>query len=122
MTPLIYTKIEPERRSNVFVVTFSFEHGDADKTTTDDMNVPLSKDDFVHYLAKVKEVSTQIDDARSAGQRMPNNFEESANYNGVPILVELDCFARNSMSNYYASMRVQNIVYFDEVGDKFNVT
>lgn len=122
MTPLIYTKIEPKRRSNVFVVTFSFEHGDADKKTTDDINVHLSKDDFVHYLAKVKEVSTQINDARSNGQRMPDNFEKSAYYNGVPILVELDCFASNFMSNFYASMDVENIVYFDAVGDKFNVT
>lgn len=122
MTPLIYTKIESKRHYNVFLVTFSFEHGDADKKTTDEVMVPLSKEEFVHYLDKVKDVSKQIDDARSCGECMPTNFEDSANYNGVFISIELDCFARNSMSNYYASMRIQNIVYFDEVGDKFNVT
>lgn len=122
MIPLIYTKIEPERHYNVFLVTFSFEHGDADKTTTDEMLVPLSKEEFVHYLDKVKDVSKQIDDARSCGACMPRHFEDSANYNGVFISIELDCFARVSMSNYYASMRIQNIVYFDEAGDKFNVT
>lgn len=119
--PLVYTKTRAKARRNLFVVTFSFEHGDADQRTSHDMDVALSKEEFVHYLDKVKDISRQIDDARSSGSSLPGDFEDTAKYKGVWISVELDCFARESMSNYYAAMEVESIVYFDENGEKFEV-
>lgn len=119
--PLIYTKTRAKPRRNLFVVTFSFEHGDADQTTTHQMDVPLSKEEFVHYLAKVKEISQLIENARSSGSSLPENFEDTAQYNGVSISVELDYYVRRNMSNYYAGMRVDSIEYFDENGEKFEV-
>lgn len=119
--PLIYTKTRAKPRRNLFVVTFSFEHGDADQRTSHTMDVPLSKEEFVHYLAKAKEISQLIDDARSSGSSLPEDFEDTAKYNGVWISVELDCYARHNMSNYYAGMSVESIEYFDENGEKFEV-
>lgn len=119
---LTYTKIEPNVLRNTFVVTFSFEHRDADKTTTKEMKVPLSKEKFVHYLAKVSYIAAQINEARTSGESLPEDFKDTAKYNSVWIPVELDCFSRNNMSNYYADMTVESIVYFDEDGEQFEVS
>ena len=119
--PLAYTKITKKTRRSVFVVTFFFEHGDADKRTTDTMDVHLSKDEMVHYLAKVSDISELITDSSSSGYSLPDGFENTANYNGVPILLERDCFYRECGSTYYASMDVERIVYFDENGEEFAV-
>lgn len=119
--PLVYTKVTKQIRRNVFVVTFYFEHGDADKRTTDTMDVHLSKEEMVHYLDKVEEISRLIDDARSSGESLSDDFKETAKYNTTWILVETDCFARQTMSNYYAAMGIESIAYFDENGDEFAV-
>lgn len=120
--PLIYTKTRAKPRRNLFVVTFSFEHGDADQRTDHTVDVPLSKEEFVEYLAKVKDIAEQIDYSRSTGKSLPADFEDTAKYKDVWISVELDCFARHNMSNYYAALSVEKIVYFDENGEQFTVT
>ena len=119
--PLVYTKITKKIRQNVFVVTFRFDHGDANKRTTDTMDVHLSKDEMVHYLAKVSDISELITDASSSGYSLPDDFENTANYNGVPILLERDCFYRECGLKYYASMDVERIFCFDENGEEFAV-
>ena len=119
--PLIYTKVTKPIRLNVFVVTFYFEHGDAEERTTDTMDVHLSKEEMVHYLDKVGEISELIADSRSSGESLSDNFEETAKYNTTWIRVETDCFARQTMSNYYAAMGIERIAYFDENGDEFAV-
>jgi hypothetical protein len=118
---LTYTKTRSKPRRNLFVVTFSFEHGDADQRTNHTVDVPLSKEDLVDYLAKVKDIASQIDDARSSGSELPGDFQDTAKYKDVWISVELDCFASRNMSNYYAAMSVESIEYFDENGEHYEV-
>ncbi len=119
---LTYTKTRAKVRRNVFVVNFQYEHGDADARTQDTKVVPLSKDDFVHYLAKVKAVAGAIRDARSAGAKQPSDFEDAAAYSGVSIPLEHDCYFSMHSSGMYADMRIESILYFDDEGQEFQVT
>lgn len=119
---LIYTKTRAKIRRNVFVVNFQYEHGDADSRTQDTKVVPLSKDEFVHYLAKVKEVAGAIRDGNAAGVGQPSGFEDAAEYGGVSIPLERDCYFSMHSSGMYATMRIDSILYFDDEGQEFQVT
>ncbi len=119
---LIYTKTHAKIRRNVFVVNFEYMHGDADARTKYSKVVPLSKDEFAHYLAKVHEVAGLIYDAQQAGRGQPQEFEDEASYGGVSIPVERDCYASMHSSGMYASMFVESILYFDDEGQEFLVT
>ena len=67
--PLTYTKSPIVVLRNVFVVAFSFEHGDADETTSYNVEIPLSKTEFENYLTKVNAIAEEIRDARSNGEK-----------------------------------------------------
>lgn len=119
---LLYTIVPPIIRANEFSVVFSYEHGDADKTTTYTMTVRLSKEAFEKYLERVAEVAAQIDESRSTGTSLPDDLEDTLYYEKISIPVELDCFAKAQTSGYYAAMFVESITYFDENGSEFKVT
>ena len=117
---LIFTPLEPDVPANEFHVKFSYEHGDAEQTTEYTKKVRLNRDAFERWMVKVEEVCDQIDICRSGGTEL-DDLEESAQAEGVSVPVELDSYAKMHMSNYYAAMRVQEILYFDEHGKAFRV-
>lgn len=117
---LIFTPLESDVPANEFHVKFSYEHGDADQTTEYTKKVRLEREAFERWLVKVEEVCDQIDDCSASGTAL-DDLEETATAEGVSIPIELDAYAKMHMSNYYARMSVQEILYFDENGKAFCV-
>ena len=104
-----------------FRIKFNYTHGDADQTTNATQFFPIPKDDLQLLLDEIGRGSDVIDTSRSRGESVDRDFEENAKFRGTYIPVELDSFAMHSMSNYYADMDWESIVYFDENGNEFDV-
>lgn len=121
--PVIYTKISDPIKCNGFEFLFNFEHGDAD--SSEDYSIfhqNMTEEQLVDYVTKSNEISDMIDQSRSTGKSLPNDFENLARSNGFYIPVELDCYAKMHMSGYYAASGISKIFFYNDKGEKFSVS
>ena len=107
--------------TNEFLIHFTFEHGDADATTTWSKRFAFPREELGDFLDCFQGYVDQIENNRSYGTELPADFEETANYKGMTIPMELDSYAKMHMRNYYAAMDIVKIEYFDSEGNKFLV-
>lgn len=126
MTPIIDKTIE-----SCFIVSIDYEHGDADLTTSDNTIIKSTNlSDLEKFIDKFNEVNIHVDNNRSYGTKYPPQFEELDYCFPVPglygertcvyIPLERDQFTNDS--NYFAGMSIGKVIYYDESGQKFNVT
>lgn len=94
-----YTQLNEQIKCNGFEFKFSFEHGDADSSEEYIIfHQDMTEEQLVDYVKKSNEISNMIDQSRSTGKSLPNDFENLARSNGFYIPVELDCYAKMHMS------------------------
>lgn len=126
MTPIIDKTIE-----SCFVVTIAYEHGDADLTTTDNTVIKSTNiNDLEKFFDKFNEVNVHVDNNRSYGTKYPSQFEELDYCFPVPglygdrttVYIGLERDEFTNESDYFAGMSISKVVYYDESGQKFNVT
>jgi CRISPR/Cas system-associated protein Csm6 len=117
-----YTKINDPVKKNCYEIKFEFEHGDAD-SYSDDMMIfqNMTEEQLVAYVKKSEEISQMIEDSRSEGTDLPDNFRKLAVSDGFEIPVELDNYAKMNISNYYAASGISEIFYYNENSEKFSV-
>lgn len=116
---IIYTPKPIKSKQNLYTILFELEHGDADISTEYEMDIKLPEDEFINYILKFKEVQKQIDNHRASGNELPDDFEELAKYNDIRIPIELD--KKYDQSDYYAAISILNIIYYNELGQVFQV-
>lgn len=122
---ITYTKLSEPKPTNCFEVIFSYEHGDADSSSSNTISLEGVDETFLlEYVKKAEEIAHMIDRNRSYGSDLPKYFSESEllNIGDYYIPVERDDYAKMNMSNYYAGMGIENIFYYDANGEKFLVT
>lgn len=118
-----YTKINEPVKKNCYEIKFEFEHGDGDSYTNDTVIYQnMTEEQLIAYVKKSEEISLMIDDSRSSGRDLPENFETLCVNGNFHIPVELDNYAKMHMSNYYASSGISEIFYYNENSEKFGVT
>lgn len=108
---------------NCFVIHTEHEHGDADVSTNGSTVLQdASREDLAKYIKDFEAAYEIIDNRRSYGVEIPDNFEETHGKSGeFHIPLEFDAMAEG-VSNYYASMTITNISYYDDDGAEFDVT
>lgn len=118
-----YTKVNEPVKKNCYEIEFSFEHGDGDSSDTQTIIFKnMTEEQLVAYVKKSEEISKMIKDNRSGGSDLPKNFRSLAVSEKFEILIELDNYAKLSMSNYYAESGISQIFYYNEKSEKFTVT
>lgn len=119
---ITYEKIEPLIKKNCFEFVFNFEHGDADHNDTYSVIFnEMNEEQMINYFIKSEEISQMIRDSRSSGKSLSNNFESLAKFDGFYIPLELDTYAKNYTSKYYADSGISEIFYHNKDGKKFKV-
>lgn len=118
-----YQKVTVQKPKNCFKIDVIYEHGDADSSSENNIILrEATEHELVGYLEKFREIEKMIDNNRSYGKELPDDFEELIKYKNYIVPVELDDYAKMHMSGYYASMRIKSINYFNENGEEFFVT
>ncbi len=121
--PAIYKRVDEPKKKNCYEIKFAFEHGDGDSSTTELVTLKnISEDDFIKYVKKAQDIAEDIYQNRSFGNDLPANFLQNAKMENYNIPIELDNYAKLSVSDYYADMVIEEMHYYDENGIKFKVT
>jgi hypothetical protein len=117
---------------NVIFVTWSYEHGDADFHEEIEAKYDLNKDQDLFeqlslYLLKANEISKAIDNNRFYSMSFPEGLISQKNpccvyVDGTDFHIELRYDKKyDSAVNYYASMYIIKVVYFDIHGVPYDI-
>jgi hypothetical protein len=118
-----YEPVKELKNKNCFEIEFDFEHGDGDSNNSYSLVFNnMNEQQLIEYVKKANEISEMIDDSRSSGIDLPKDFYAQAKSGEFEIPIELDNYAKMHMSNYYASSGISKIFYYNEDGNKYEVT
>lgn len=108
---------------DTYVVTIRYEHGDADPTTFKTVLLPsVSQRHVIGYIKHLQSIAASIEDSHQ-DHSIEEDFEDTAIFEKSDIPLELDCTVTGIFDfDYYASMSIESISYFDSGGKHFNVT
>ena len=109
---------------NQYRVELEYEHGDADFTTHNTFILEnATEEDVIDFVKRVNEARKHIENNRYYSTPFPENFLELTKDRNAKYRFELEYDEKYSdLSDYYANMRVDNILYYNESGTKFFVT
>lgn len=117
---------QPEALSNCYVVTLSYEHGDADFDEQQCVYA-TSDEDLIKLVEAIESVSAIINQRRG-GYKYPENFirdtvgqfgEVSVPGTKLSFNLEYDKFSNDE--HYYAGFGIYKIEWYDNCGDLYNV-
>lgn len=117
---------QPEALSNCYVVTLSYEHGDAD-LDEEQRIYAKSDEDLIKLVETIERVAAVIDQRRG-GYKYPENFiRDTVGQFGVVSVpgtklsfnLEYDKFSHED--DYYASFGIYKVEWYDNCGDLYNV-
>lgn len=117
-----FTPVQTVSR-NCFVLQIAYEHGDADVTTQGTVTLQdATREDLAKCINDFEAANEIINYRRSYGVEIRDDFEEThGKSDQFYIPLEYDVMAEG-VSNYYASMTISEMSYYDDVGAEFNVT
>ncbi len=117
------------KEKEVYIVKIGYEHGDADAETHEEVRLEgYSREEAQEYFDEVEKVYQQICDildrkTDTIDERIITqeyDFELSTKRKAY-IPIHRDCFS-DVQRDIMAPMSIEEIVYFDEDGDAFDVT
>lgn len=121
--PVNYKALDENKKSSCYEIEFEFEHGDADSYSNETVIFNnMNEEQLIEYVKKSNEISQMIEDSRAGGDELTDNFYAQAKCGEFEIPVELDNYAKMQVSNYYAASGISKIFYYNEYGNKFEVT
>lgn len=108
---------------DTYVITVEHIHGDSDAKSLVDIKLKsVSQSVVTGYIESFEAAEVLIDKRRSYGSELPKDFQAvHGSYKGFEIPLERDYLAEG-VPNYFASMQIKSIKYFDSGGKQFNVT
>jgi len=124
-----FTMRPKNKQTEVYIVQIGYEHGDGDVYTHEEVRLEgYSKQEAQEYFSEVEKVYKEIcdfldgkidvRDERIVTQEY--DFELSTKRKAY-IPIHRDCFS-DVQDDIMAPMSIEEIVYFDEDGDAFDVT
>jgi hypothetical protein len=117
-----FTPVQTVLRS-CFELQIEHEHGDADVSTNGTITLKdATRADLAKYISDFEAANEVIDKRRRYGVEIPDDFETTHGKSGkFYIPLEHDVMAEG-VSNYYASMTITAMSYYNDFGTKFDVT
>lgn len=112
------TPITASAKRNVYVITVTYEHGDADSKTESRFYVQ-SELELLKFLTEFDSAAEAIRNNRHYGTDLPKGFSDAV-FAQSGIELERDQVYTSS-SNYYAAMSIKSIMFFDDSGAQFRV-
>lgn len=114
--------LKPLILKNTYIIKIEYEHGDADAYTNDEIELKdISVEQLKEYVKNFEILADEIDEiVRNYSYRQPLfDLKEFAYLHKLPL--EHDITDRSFLKDYYAKMRIEEILYYDENGRCFKI-
>lgn len=121
---LVKTPLKSDNPKDTYLVKVGYEHGDGD--SNNDITYKFkgkTEEQMIKYLTKFKEVEQDIENHRCYGIDLPDYIIDARVKIEDKFYIDLeqDNYAKMSTSNYYASMILEEVIYYDHNGQAFKV-